>query len=51
MLISAEFRWVVRFSSKVPGTLIAPEDILAPELEVQKKKGEAYPSLPVVARP
>ncbi len=31
--------------------MIAPEDILPPELEVQKKKAEAYSSLPVVARP
>jgi hypothetical protein len=31
--------------------MIAPEDILAPELEVQKKKAEAYPSPPVVTRP
>jgi hypothetical protein len=51
MLISAGSGGLFSFSSKVPGTLIAPEDILAPELEVQKKKGEAYPSLPVVARP
>jgi hypothetical protein len=51
MLISAGSGGLFSFSSKVPGTLIAPEDILAPELEVQKKKAEAYPSLPVVARP
>ncbi len=51
MLISAGSGGLFSFSSKVPGTLIAPEDILAPELEVQKKKGEAYPSLPVVGRP
>ncbi len=51
MLISAGSGGLFSFSSKVPGTLIAPEDILAPELEVQKKKAEAYPSLPVVVRP
>ncbi len=51
ILISAGSGGLFSFSSKVPATLIAPEDILAPELEVQKKKAEAYPSLPVVARP
>ncbi len=51
MLISAGSGGLFSFSSKVPATLIAPEDILSPELEVQKKKAEAYPSLPVVSRP
>ncbi len=51
MLISAGSGGLFSFSSKVPATLIGPEDILSPELEVQPKKPEAYPSLPVVARP
>ncbi len=51
MLISGGSGGLFSFSSKVPATLIGPVDILAPELEVQKKKGEAYPTLPVVSRP
>ncbi|HEY3876111.1 MAG TPA: metallopeptidase TldD-related protein [Candidatus Kapabacteria bacterium] len=51
MLVSAGSGGLFSFSSKVPATLIAPEDILSPELEVQAKKPEAYPALPVVARP
>lgn len=51
MLISAGSGGLFSFSSKVPATLIAPEDVLSPELEVQAKKPEAYPALPVVARP
>jgi hypothetical protein len=51
MLIAGGSGGLFSFGAKVPATLIAPEDILSPELEVQKKKGEAYPTLPVVARP
>ena len=51
MLISGGSGGLFSFSSKVPATLIGPVDILSPELEVQKKKGEAYPTLPVVSRP
>lgn len=39
------------FGSKVPGTLIGPDVILIPELEVRKKKTSAYPTKPVVDRP
>jgi hypothetical protein len=39
------------FGSKVPGTLIGPNTILVPELEVRKKKTSAYPTKPVVERP
>ncbi len=51
MLISAGSGGLFSFSPKVAATLIAPADILSPELEVQRKKGEAYPAPPVVARP
>jgi hypothetical protein len=51
MLISAGSGGLFSFSPSVPGTLIGPCDILSPELDVQQKKAEAYPSLPVVARP
>src|SRR5579883_374311 len=51
MLISSGSGGLFAFASKVAATLIGPEDILSPELEVQKKKAEAYPTLPVVARP
>ncbi len=39
------------FSSQVPGTLIASERILVPELEVRKKKTSANPTKPVVDKP
>lgn len=39
------------FGSKVPGTLIGPNTIMVPELEVRKKKTSAYPTKPVVERP
>jgi hypothetical protein len=39
------------FSSQVPGTLIASEKILVPELEVRKKKTSANPTKPVVDKP
>ncbi|MDP4198060.1 MAG: metallopeptidase TldD-related protein [Bacteroidota bacterium] len=51
MLIAGGTGGLFSFGSKVPATLIGPTAVLAPELEVQKKKGEAYPTLPVVARP
>lgn len=51
MLISGGSGGLFSFGAKVPATLIAPTSVLEPELEVQKKKGEAYPTLPVVARP
>ena len=51
MLIAGGSGGLFSFGAKVAATLIGPEDILSPELEVQKKKGEAYPTLPVVARP
>jgi len=51
MLVSGGAGGLFAFSSKVPATFIGPQSILSPELEVQKKKGEAYPTLPVVARP
>lgn len=51
MLIAGGSGGLFSFGSKVPATLIGPTAVLAPELEVQKKKGEAYPTLPVVSRP
>ncbi len=39
------------FGSKVPATLIAPESVLVPELEVRKKKTSANPTQPVVEKP
>jgi hypothetical protein len=39
------------FSSKVPATLIASEQVLVPELEVRKKKTSANPTKPVVDKP
>ena len=51
MLISGGSGGLFSFSSGVPATLIGPQAILSPELEVQRKKSEAYPTLPVVARP
>jgi hypothetical protein len=39
------------FASKVPATLIAPNEILVPELEVRKKKTSANPIKPVVDKP
>jgi hypothetical protein len=39
------------FGGKVPATLIAPESILVPELEVHKKKTSANPTQPVVDKP
>lgn len=51
MLISAGSGGLFSFSPSVPGTIIGPRDILSPELDVQQKKAEAYPTLPVVARP
>jgi len=51
MLISAGSGGLFSFSPSVPGTIIGPKDILSPELDVQKKQAEAYPTLPVVARP
>jgi hypothetical protein len=51
MLIAGGSGGLFSFGSSVPATLIAPQDILTPEMEVQKKKSEAYPTLPVVARP
>jgi hypothetical protein len=51
MLISGGSGGLFSFGSKVPATLIGPIAVLEPELEVQKKKAEAYPTLPVVARP
>ena len=51
MLIAGGSGGLFSFGSMVPATLIGPQDILTPEMEVQKKKGEAYPTLPVVARP
>jgi hypothetical protein len=51
MLISGGSGGLFSFGAKVPATLIGPTAVLEPELEVQKKKGEAYPTLPVVARP
>ena len=51
ILIAGGSAGLFSFGAKVPATLIAPAALLAPELEVQKKKPEAYPTLPVVARP
>ncbi len=51
MLISAGSGGLFSYSPSVPGTIIGPRDILSPELDVQKKQSEAYPTPPVVARP
>jgi TldD protein len=51
MLIAGGSGGLFSFGAMVPATLIAPKDILSPELEVHLKKSEAYPTLPVVARP
>jgi hypothetical protein len=51
MLIAGGSAGLFSFGAKVPATLIGPTAVLAPELEVQKKKPEAYPTLPVVSRP
>lgn len=51
MLISAGSGGLFSYSPSVPGTIIGPKDILSPELDVQKKQAEAYPTPPVVARP
>jgi predicted Zn-dependent protease len=51
MLIAGGSGGLFSFGAMTPATLIAPKDILSPELEVQLKKSEAYPTLPVVARP
>lgn len=39
------------FASKVPATLIAPNAILATELEVHKKQSQAFPIKPIVTKP
>ena len=39
------------FASKVGGTLIAPNTLLVPELEVRKKQSQAFPIKPIVDKP
>ncbi|MDP4229130.1 MAG: metallopeptidase TldD-related protein [Bacteroidota bacterium] len=39
------------FGGKVPATLIGPESVMVPELEVRKKKTSANPTKPVVEKP
>lgn len=39
------------FASKVPATLVAPDAVLVPELEVHKSKSQAFPIRPLVDKP